>query len=67
MVCNSSKEIVGGFIMQRFLYLNNDSLYSYISQIDDGLQVSKKSSTTVSNSDSRNNSTEYKGTFSAKL
>lgn len=67
MVCNSCKEMVDGFIMQRFLYLNNDSLYSYISQIDDGLQVSKKSSTTVANSDSRNNSTEYKGTFSADL
>lgn len=49
--------------MRRFLYLNNDSIYSYISQINDGLPTK----VTNTNSSSKENGKETKASIDGKL
>jgi len=49
--------------MRRFLYLNNDSIYSYISQMNDGLPTKF----TNTNSSSKENEKETKANIDGKL
>ena len=53
--------------MRRFLYLNNDSLYSYISQINDGLPISSTDYSTISEEKSKDINSDITGDFNADL
>ncbi len=53
--------------MRRFLYLNNDSLYSYISQINDGLPIFSTDYSTTSEEKSKEIISDVKGEFNADL
>lgn len=53
--------------MRRFLYLNNDSLYSYISQINDGLPISSTDYYTISEEKSKDINSDITGDFNADL
>lgn len=53
--------------MRRFLYLNNDSLYSYISQINDGLPISSTDYCATSEEKSKDINSDITGDFNADL
>ena len=53
--------------MRRFLYLNNDSLYSYISQINDGLPISSTDYSAISEEKSKDINSDVTGEFNADL
>lgn len=53
--------------MRRFLYLNNDSLYSYISQINNGLPISSTDYSAISEEKSKDINSDVTGEFNADL